>query len=219
MLWKLPLFVISFPGKKFTPMPSSSFKRKGAVKQTTTLSGTRISPASSSTCVTSTGIPSLDDILGGGLPLSCLLLITAPDLHSSYGDLVQKYFAAQGLSCGHHVYVVANDAEQFVKDIMWIPRKNDTLSTSTASEGVGELDGSESQIKIAWRYEQMKQFQTTVPSSHVSFIAWRQNHVHDLHFVCPFPSPHFNLLNHLQVERGILPRFRSDKSNSRLCYQ
>ena len=149
----------------------SSFKRKGAVKQLTTLPGTRVSSASHSTCVTSTGIPSLDDILGGGLPLSCLLLIAAPDLHSSYGDLVQKYFVAQGLSCGHRVYVVAGNAEQFVKDVMWIPRKNDPLSASTAGEDGGKLDEPESQIKIAWRYEQMKQFQTTVPSSsHVSFI-------------------------------------------------
>jgi elongator complex protein 4 len=150
----------------------SSFKRKGAAKQPTTLPGTRSSPASPSTCVTSTGIPSLDDILGGGLPLSCLLLIAAPDLHSSYGDLVLKYFVAQGLRCRHHVYVVADDAEQFVKDIMWAPR-SDELSASTPDEDVEKLDRFDSpKIKIAWRYEQMKQFQTTIPSSsNVSFIA------------------------------------------------
>jgi elongator complex protein 4 len=152
-------------------MSSSSFKRKGAVKQANALSGTRISPASPSTCITSTGIPSLDDILGGGLPLSCLLLIAAPDLHSSYGDLIQKYFIAQGLRCDHHVYVVADNAEQFVKDIMWIPRRNDALNTSAPGEDGEKLDGPDSQIKIAWRYEQMKQFQTTVSSSsHVSSI-------------------------------------------------
>lgn len=106
--------------------------------------------------------------------MSCLLLIAAPDLHSSYGDLVQKYFIAQGLSCEHHVYVVADDAEQFVKDVVWISRRNATPSTSTPGDDddkVGELDSPK--IKIAWRYEQMKQFQTTVSSSpsHVSFIA------------------------------------------------
>lgn len=98
--------------------------------------------------------------------MSCLLLIAAPDLHSSYGDLVQKYFIAQGLSCEHHVYVVADDAEQFVKDVVWISRRNATPSTSTPGDDddkVGELDSPK--IKIAWRYEQMKQFQTTVSSS------------------------------------------------------
>ena len=150
----------------------SSFKRKAAIRQATAPPGTRISPASPSTFITSTGIPSLDDILGGGLPLSCSLLIAAPDLHSSYGDLIQKYFIAQGLSCHHTVCVVAEDAEQFVKDAMWTFKRNDALSTST--EDGGKLDelGS-SKIKIAWRYEQMKPFQTTVPSSssYVSFIA------------------------------------------------
>ena len=149
----------------------SSFKRKGALKQATALPGTRISPASPSTCITSTGITSLDDILGGGLPLSCLLLVAAPDLHSSYGDLVQKYFIAQGLSCDHRVHVVADGAEQFVKGAMWIPRKDDGLNTSKPGD---DIDGSPNSpaIKIAWRYEQMRQFQTTVPSSSspVSFI-------------------------------------------------
>ncbi|KAJ6604373.1 PAXNEB-domain-containing protein [Mycena vulgaris] len=85
----------------------------------------------------STGVPSLDDILGGGLPLSCSLVLTAPDLHSQYGELVQKYFVAQGLASRQHVCVVGNC------------RLGQRL---------------DEKIKIAWRYEQMKPFQTTVAS-------------------------------------------------------
>jgi elongator complex protein 4 len=105
--------------------------------------------------------------------LSCSLLIAAPDLHSSYGDLVQKYFIAQGLSCNQNVCVITDDAEQFVKDVMWIPQRGDSVVSSTSGENGDNLNGLESsKIKIAWRYKQMKQFQTTVPSSsHVSFIA------------------------------------------------
>ncbi|KAF8898531.1 Elongator complex protein 4 [Infundibulicybe gibba] len=144
----------------------SSFKRKVA-HRVTLYPGTKISPASLSTIITSTGIPSLDDILGGGLPLSCALLITAPDRHSSYGELTQKYFIAQGIAAGQRVCVVDVGAVDFVKDIMWIPAKPaPALDGDNVDEG-GETN--EQKIKIAWRYERMKQFQTTVnpPSTEV----------------------------------------------------
>lgn len=149
----------------------SSFKRKGSSKQAV-YRGTRISPASLSTLLTSTGIPSLDDILGGGLPLSCLLLTAAPDLHSSYGYLVHKYFIAQGLSSGHKLCIVDDTAEEIVRDIMWTPKTWD-LANNPVGTGDDETpeQGGEQKIKIAWRYEQMKQFQTTVSESlspHVS---------------------------------------------------
>ncbi|RDB29106.1 Elongator complex protein 4 [Hypsizygus marmoreus] len=146
----------------------SSFKRKGTGKQAPTYPGTRPSPSSSSTIITSTGIPSLDDILGGGLPLSCSLVIAAPDLHSSYGELVQKYFIAQGLTCGHRLFVIDDDADRFVKSIMWTPGSG--KATLAGASTVGEDDEQSShqddkKITIAWRYESMKPFQTTVSAS------------------------------------------------------
>ncbi|KAJ7706472.1 Elongator complex protein 4 [Mycena rosella] len=104
--------------------------------------------------VVSTGVPSLDDILGGGLPLSCSLVLTAPDLHSEYAELVQKYFVAQGLASHQRVCVVGSVV--WVNDCMWLP--------AGASADPDEPAPSDEKIKIAWRYEQMKQFQTTVAS-------------------------------------------------------
>ncbi|KAA1468644.1 PAXNEB-domain-containing protein [Dentipellis sp. KUC8613] len=143
----------------------SSFKRKAAAKHTHLPTGTRFSPASPSTTITSTGIPSLDDILGGGLPLSCSLLVLAPDPHSAYGELVQKYFIAQGLACGQRVCVVDDDAEEFVSECMWMSGLSapPTPDSEEAQETTSDADGAA--VKIAWRYEQMKQFQTTVSSS------------------------------------------------------
>jgi elongator complex protein 4 len=160
----------------------SSFKKKGGAKTPAFHSypGTKPSPASSSTIITSTGIPSLDDILGGGLPLSCSMLILAPDLHSSYGSLVQKYFVAEGLASGHRVIVVDSDPEGFVHDIMWYPKSYATVESSSSrgtrngldSEDEEKTKDKDQKIKIAWRYEQMKQFQTSVesPSLYVSLI-------------------------------------------------
>lgn len=155
----------------------SAFKRRTTSKQPPLPSGTRPSPGSPATTITSTGIPSLDDILGGGLPLSCSLLALAPDVHSAYGELVVKYFAAQGLACGQRVCIVDTRPDSFLSECMWVPGSNipaPTASTnspepsqSSAAEDEEDERASEhdTKIKIAWRYEQMKQFQTTVQSS------------------------------------------------------
>ncbi|KAJ7225816.1 PAXNEB-domain-containing protein [Mycena pura] len=103
----------------------------------------------------STGLPSLDDILGGGLPLSCSLVLIAPDLHTEYGELVQRYFVAQGLASQQHVCIVG--PADWVHGCMW-------LSADAAMDSDVQPP-SEEKVKIAWRYEQMKQFQTTVATS------------------------------------------------------
>ncbi|KAI0660426.1 Elongator complex protein 4 [Cubamyces menziesii] len=153
----------------------SAFKRRTTAKQQPLPTGTRTSPGSIATIITSTGIPSLDDILGGGLPLSCSLLVLAPDAHSAYGELVLKYFAAQGLACGQRVCVVDAHPETFLAECMWTPgsssapapaQAQDPTSSSQSAAADDEEDERASEhdtkIKIAWRYEQMKQFQTTV---------------------------------------------------------
>ncbi|KAJ6509255.1 PAXNEB-domain-containing protein [Mycena vitilis] len=113
-------------------------------------------PAAPTATVVSTGVPSLDDILGGGLPLSCSLVLTAPDLHSEYAELVQKYFVAQGLATQQHVCVIG--ATVWTAECMWLP------PNAQATVDPDEPGPSEDKITIAWRYEQMKPFQTTVPA-------------------------------------------------------
>lgn len=146
----------------------SSFKRR-STKQNPIPAGTRILPGSTSTFITSTGIPSLDDILGGGLPLSCSQIVLAPDIHSAYGELVQKYFVAQGLASGQNVWIVSECARDFLEGCMWLPA-SDTAAPAAALLTAAEEEEEtakdhDTKIKIAWRYEQMKQFQTTVSSS------------------------------------------------------
>ncbi|KAF9036418.1 hypothetical protein BDZ89DRAFT_1011253 [Hymenopellis radicata] len=145
----------------------SAFKRKTPTKQASP--GTQLYPGSPSTIIVSTGIPSLDDILGGGLPLSCSLLIAAPDPHSSYSELVQKYYIAQGLTKGHNILLIHHDGKDFAKGCMWTPG---VTNTNARPEDDDEPDRDESKIKIAWRYEEMKQFQTTVsPQSSEEFCS------------------------------------------------
>lgn len=149
----------------------SSFKRKTSLKESTTPVGTRALSGSATTWVTSTGVPSLDDILGGGLPLSCSLLIHAQDTHSAYGELLQKYFISQGLSSSHNVCVIDSDPAGFASGCMWRAEGagNETDNRSSDNEDdreEGKADSS-TKIQIAWRYEQLRQFQTTVSSPYV----------------------------------------------------
>jgi len=146
----------------------SSFKRRTPSKQVALPPGTRACPISISTVLTSSGIPSLDDILGGGVPLSCSLAVLAPDAYSAYGELVQKYFVAQGIASGHKVCIVHEDALSFAKECMWTPiaSPNDPIAMLDEDEAVQ----SGEKIKIAWRYEQMKKFETTVSSLYVPVL-------------------------------------------------
>lgn len=153
----------------------SSFKKR-VQNENPTLLGTRVLLGSPSNFVTSTGIPSLDDILGGGLPLSCLQLVLAPDVHSAYGDLVQKYFIAQGLAGGQDVCVISSRGRELLEECMWTPDNATAVSSYSSSKAEQEEDdvskGHDVKIKITWRYEQMKQFQTSVPVSHQYVVSY-----------------------------------------------
>jgi len=102
--------------------------------------------------------------------LSCSFLVLAPDSHSAYGELVQKYFIAQGLACGQDLCIIDDNAERFVQECMWTPAAAPLLSGSGIADDEDDEKTSQrdDKIKIAWRYEQMKKFQTTVVSSSTS---------------------------------------------------
>ncbi|KAH8120391.1 PAXNEB-domain-containing protein, partial [Phellopilus nigrolimitatus] len=141
----------------------TSFKRKTGLSSQKPPAGTRTSPALSTIYLTSSGIPSLDDVLGGGIQLGTSLLLLNPDPHSAHTELVQKYFIAQGLACDQEVYVFDPQGKDLVESCMWIPSAN--MAPPVLDED-DAMNGSEEKVKIAWRYERMQKFKTTV-SSHL----------------------------------------------------
>ncbi|XP_052548426.1 elongator complex protein 4 isoform X4 [Tympanuchus pallidicinctus] len=54
----------------------------------------------------SCGVPSLDCVLGGGLAVGTLLLIEE-DKYGVYSSLLLKYFLAEGVVCGHDLFVAS----------------------------------------------------------------------------------------------------------------
>ena len=76
-------------------------------------------------------------------------MMLAPDAHSAYGELVQKYFVSQGLASGQDVCLVREDARQFVEGCMWMPAGSTATATNEkeqdekAEEGEGGGGGGE----------------------------------------------------------------------------
>jgi elongator complex protein 4 len=134
---------------------SSSFKRK-----------TPSSAAARAPALASTGVASLDDLLGGGLPFGCTLAALAPDPHAPHGALLARYALAQGLAAGHAVLVVDARPRAAVEACMWRAREDAPVRDEERDE-----DGDGEKIKIAWRYEGMRPFRTTVADARASVRA------------------------------------------------
>ncbi|KAL1924596.1 uncharacterized protein VTP21DRAFT_4250 [Calcarisporiella thermophila] len=131
-----------------------SFKKRAAIGQPKLPAGTRLSPHNAQ-LLTSTGVPSLDDILGGGLPIGTLLLIKQ-DKYTGYGNLLLKYFLAQGMVNGHHVATVTEKSEEILASLPGLATKE--------GDRVEDKE-KEEKMSIAWRYERMKKFETSVSQS------------------------------------------------------
>ncbi|KAI5124634.1 hypothetical protein M0805_004243 [Coniferiporia weirii] len=142
----------------------SSFKRKAGSTSHKLPPGTKSSPSLSTLLLTSSGIPSLDDVLGGGVQLGTSLLVLNPDPHSSHTELLQKYFIAQGLACSQQVYIFDTHGRSLAESCMWVTGAS---MTPRLPDDEDIPDGNGDKVKIAWRYERMQKFRTTI-SSHSS---------------------------------------------------
>ena len=141
--------------------------------QAVPLPGTRVSSYNSSVLISS-GIASLDDILGGGIPIGSILLLEE-DRDTSYAKLVLRYFVAQGLCCpGQRNVLVAHSLDQTPDEILAkLPYSDDASaaaaggsSAAVASSQTDDEDenvgGAGETMKIAFRYENLKKFETSV---------------------------------------------------------
>ncbi|OBZ90035.1 Elongator complex protein 4 [Choanephora cucurbitarum] len=140
-----------------------SFKKRNADQQPKLPSGSRLS-AYNGQLLVSTGVPSLDDILGGGQPVGTIMLIKE-DRATTYAQLLLKYFMAQGISSGHHCAIASRDEdpEEMLKTLMWLStsdRDNDDEDESDKAKNA--LDADNDRMKIAWRYSHLKRFETGV---------------------------------------------------------
>lgn len=146
-----------------------SFKKRNADQQPKLPGGSRLS-AYNGQLLISTGVPSLDDILGGGQPVGTIMLIKE-DRATTYAQLLLKYFIAQGVASGHHVAVTSRDEdpEEMLKTLMWLAgdstNDNDDDDEKTKN---ARTDAESDRMKIAWRYSHLKRFETGVKAKPAS---------------------------------------------------
>ncbi|XP_025308144.1 elongator complex protein 4 isoform X2 [Canis lupus familiaris] len=139
----------------------TSFQRKGprasvpdsGCARLVSIAGTRPSVRNGQLLV-STGLPALDQLLGGGLAVGTVLLIEE-DKYNIYSSLLFKYFLAEGVINGHTLLVAS--AKEDPADILQelpAPLLDDNCKKDF-DEDVGNHKTPESNIKmkIAWRYQ------------------------------------------------------------------
>ena len=111
----------------------------------------------------STGCPSLDTLLGGGLALGTLMLV-AEDAHQSYTNALRKLFIGEGVVCGHSLFLAASPGEDAASVVQGIPRD---VNAPSEKEESGKKDES-NDLQIAWRYKNQPKVDAGI-SHHTQF--------------------------------------------------
>ena len=146
---------------------SITFKKKTSSTPNIRLpSGTRLN-SNSTLLLTSSGIPSLDTFIGGGLPIGSLLLIYE-DKNSNLSDSILRCYLSEGIYNKHDLCIAAlrNDPTEN------LPTKEENLPSDN------RIDDENEKMKIAWRYENL----STIDSSSTSNIHY------DLQTTKPLPT-------------------------------
>ncbi|XP_045049986.2 elongator complex protein 4 isoform X2 [Desmodus rotundus] len=139
----------------------TSFQRKGpraggtdsGGSRLVSIAGTRPSVRNGQLLV-STGLPALDQLLGGGLAVGTVLLIEE-DKYNVYSPLLFKYFLVEGIVSGHTL-LVASAKENPADILQELPAPLlDESCRKDFDEDVGDHKAPDANVKmkIAWRYQ------------------------------------------------------------------
>ncbi|XP_016307803.1 elongator complex protein 4 [Sinocyclocheilus anshuiensis] len=143
---------------------TTSFQKKTRSKLVS-IPGTRPSVQNGQLLVSS-GVSSLDYVIGGGLAVGTLLLVEE-DRYDSYSRMLLKYFLAEGVVCGHELFLAsARDHPDQIMQELPSPIVDDVAGMKI-SEGQSQPSDPENPdtMKIAWRYQNQPKVQIALASS------------------------------------------------------
>ncbi|KAM4720995.1 elongator complex protein 4 isoform 1-T1 [Rhinophrynus dorsalis] len=186
----------------------TSFKRKVRGKLPA-ISGTRPSLHNGQLLVSS-GVPSLDHILGGGLAVGSLLLIEE-DKYNTYSHLLLKYFLAEGVVNGHEVFVAsASDDPTKILQGLPAPLNDEIPKHERTKEAPGSAEDSPEMMKIAWRYQNMPKMEGAPISSS------RFGHYYDISKTMP-PEMSTSAKSHTFYLPQVMPFTNKQNLNEVTC--
>ncbi|XP_048217631.1 elongator complex protein 4 [Perognathus longimembris pacificus] len=151
---------------------SSSFQRRvpkaGGTESSgprlVSIAGTRPSVRNGQLLV-STGLPALDQLLGGGLAVGTVLLIEE-DKYNIYSPMLFKYFLAEGVVSGHTLLVAsAKDDPADILQELPAPLLDDNSKKELDEDVSHETAENNTNMKIAWRYQLLPKMEVGPVSS------------------------------------------------------
>lgn len=141
---------------------TTSFQKKSRSKLIS-IPGTRPS-VQNGQLIVSTGVTSLDYIIGGGLAVGSLLLVEE-DRYDRYSRTLLKYFLAEGVVCGHELFLAsARDHPDEIMQELPSPIMDDVGSVKMNDAQPREPENQDT-MAIAWRYQNQPKVQTALASS------------------------------------------------------
>ncbi|XP_078335032.1 elongator complex protein 4-like isoform X1 [Crassostrea virginica] len=147
-------------------MATTSFQKKARVK-INQIAGTKPSLFNNQLLVSS-GVPSLDNIIGGGLAVGTVCLVEE-DTYGNYSRLLLKYFSAEAAMTGHSLVLTSGDQDpsQILKEL-----------PAPIIDDPGEINKANSaeqpeNMKIAWRYQHL-------PGNQLGHSSSKFGHYYDL---------------------------------------
>lgn len=150
---------------------TTSFQRRGKASgaagggpRLVSIAGTRPSVRNGQLLV-STGLPALDQLLGGGLAVGTLLLIEE-DKYNIYSPLLLKYFLAEGIVCGHTLLVAsAKENPANILQELPAPLLDDNGKKELEDVHNSKTPEPDTNMKIAWRYQLLPKVEAGAVSS------------------------------------------------------
>ncbi|KAM8762615.1 elongator complex protein 4 isoform 1-T1 [Acanthopagrus schlegelii] len=160
-----PMSSVGKPSAERSPFNTTSFQKKTRSKLIS-IPGTRPSVQNGQLLV-STGVTSLDYLLGGGLAVGTVLLIEE-DRYDSYSRMILKYFLAEGVVCRHELFVAAaQDNPDDILQELPAPILDDVAIPKPVEQPRLSVEPQDSldAMKIAWRYQNLPKVQSALASS------------------------------------------------------
>ncbi|XP_067043391.1 elongator complex protein 4-like isoform X3 [Acropora muricata] len=208
---------------------ATSFKKKGTRGRVICPPGTRPSLHNSQLLISS-GVPSMDHMIGGGIAVGTVFLIEE-DAFGSYARQLSKYFLAEGIVSSHAIFLASAEPEpsSILKDL---PQETDDGKKATSTqtqEPEQKVPSTNSSMRIAWRYQSQPKFECT-PSYAKFGHYFDLTKVMDEDRVQSVPAQTFNVTNemterqdrqlgrkHIAVYETLLSRIKSTIRDGGFC--